>query len=73
MEYIQSFEQVANIFTKAFHKHSFVKFRDKLGLIPNLVLVKEGVLESGNKEGLLALHVSLHVRETLNWNPNLLK
>ena len=35
MEYIQTDEQVADIFTKALGKHSFVKFRDKLGLLPN--------------------------------------
>ena len=33
----------------------------------------EGVLESGNKESLLALHVFLHARETLNRKPNVLK
>ena len=31
------------------------------------------LLESGNKEGLLALHVSLHARKTLNRKPNVLK
>ena len=50
-------------------KYSFVKFRDKLGLLPNPFLL-EGVLEIGNKEGLLALHVSLHARKTLNRKPN---
>ena len=28
------------------------------------------MLESGNKEGLLVLHVSLHARKTLNRKPN---
>ena len=28
------------------------------------------MLESGNKVGLLALHVSLHARKTLNRKPN---
>ena len=28
------------------------------------------MLESGNKEGLLALHVYLHARKTLNKKPN---
>ena len=28
------------------------------------------MLESGNKEGLIALHVSLHARKTLNKKPN---
>ena len=28
------------------------------------------MLESDNKEGLLALHVSLHARKTLNTEPN---
>ena len=32
--------------------------------------VRHLVLESGNKEGLLALHVSLHARKTLNRKPN---
>ena len=40
MEYIQTDEQVANIFTKALCKHSFVKFGDKLGLLQNLFLVE---------------------------------
>ena len=31
LEYIQTYEQVANIFTKALCRHSFVKFKDKLG------------------------------------------
>ena len=31
LEYIQTDEQVANIFTKALCKHSFVKFKDKWG------------------------------------------
>ena len=40
MEYIQTNEKVANIFTKALCRHSFVKFKDKLGLLPNLFLVE---------------------------------
>ena len=40
MEYIQTNEQVANIFTKALCRHSFVKFRDKLGLLSNPFLVE---------------------------------
>ena len=39
MEYIQTDEQVAYIFTKVLCRHSFVKFRDKLGLLPNPFLV----------------------------------
>ena len=35
MEYIQTDEQVANIFTKGLCRQSVVKFRDKLGLLPN--------------------------------------
>ena len=35
LEYIQTDEQVADIFTKALCRHSFVKFSDKLGLLPN--------------------------------------
>ena len=40
LEYIQTNEQVADIFTKALCRHSFMKFRDKLGLLPNPFLVK---------------------------------
>ena len=40
MEYIQTNEQVANIFTKALCRHSFVNFRDKLGCLPNPFLVE---------------------------------
>ena len=40
VEYIQTYEQVVNIFTKALCIHSFVKFRDKLGLLPNPFLVE---------------------------------
>ena len=40
LEYIQTYEQVADIFTKALCKQSFVKFRDKLGLLPNPFLVE---------------------------------
>ena len=32
--------------------------------------MKENLLESGNNEGLLALHVSLHASKTLNKKPN---
>ena len=35
--------------------------------------VQVGNVRKCNKEGLLALHVSLHAREKLNWKPNLLK
>ena len=45
MEYIQTDEQVADIFTKALCRQSFVKFRDKLGLLPNPFIV-ERVLKS---------------------------
>ena len=40
MEYIQTDEQVANIFTKALCRQSFVKFRDKLGLLPKPFLIE---------------------------------
>ena len=40
MEYIQTDEQVVDILTKALCRHSFVKFRDKLGLLPNPFLVE---------------------------------
>ena len=40
LEYIQTNEQVVDIFIKALCRHSFVKFRDKLGLIPNPFLVE---------------------------------
>ena len=40
LEYIQTDEQVADIFTKALCRQSFVKFRDKLGLLPNPFLVE---------------------------------
>ena len=40
MEYIQTNEQVMDIFTKALYRQSFVKFRDKLGLLPNPFLVE---------------------------------
>ena len=41
MEYIETNEQVADIFTKALCRQSFVKFRDKLGLLlPNPFLVE---------------------------------
>ena len=40
MEYIQTDEQVVDIFTKALCKQSFVKFGDKLGLLPNPFLVE---------------------------------
>ena len=40
LEYIQTDEQVEGIFTKALCRHSFVKFRDKLGLLPNIFLVE---------------------------------
>ena len=40
LEYIQTDEQATNIFTKALCRQSFVKFRDKLGLLPNPFLVE---------------------------------
>ena len=40
LEYIQKDEQVSDIFIKALCRHSFVKFRDKLGLLPNPFLVE---------------------------------
>ena len=40
MEYTQRNEQVANIFTKTLCRRSFVKFRDKMGLLPNPYLVE---------------------------------
>ena len=41
MEYIETDEQVVDIFTKALCRQSFVKFRDKLGLLPNLFLIEK--------------------------------
>ena len=40
LEYIQTYEKVVNIFTKALYRQSFVKFKDKLGLLPNPFLVE---------------------------------
>ena len=40
LEYIQTDELVADIFTKALCRQSFVKFRDKLGLLSNPFLVE---------------------------------
>jgi len=40
LEYIQTDEQVANIFTKALCRQSFVNLRDKLGLLSNPFLVE---------------------------------
>ena len=40
LEYIQTDEQLADIFTKALCRQSFVKFRNKLGLLPNPLLVE---------------------------------
>ena len=40
MEYIQIDEQEADISTKALCRKSFVKFKDKLGLLPNPFLVE---------------------------------
>ena len=40
LEYIKTDEQVADIFTKALCRQSFVKFKDKLGLLPNPFLVE---------------------------------
>ena len=39
LEYIQTDEQVVEIFTKELCRQSFVKFKDKLGLLPNPFLV----------------------------------
>ena len=54
LEYIQTDEQVVDIFTKALCKQSFVKFRDKLGLLPNPFLVERECYTSSNKEGIPA-------------------
>ena len=43
MEYIQIDEQVLEIFTKALCRQSFVKFMDKLGLLPNPFVVRGSV------------------------------
>ena len=40
MEYIHTYEKVSYIFTKALCRQSFVKFKDKLGLLPNPFLVE---------------------------------
>ena len=40
LEYTQTDEQVSDIFTKALCRQSFVKFRDKLGLLLNHFLVE---------------------------------
>ena len=40
LEYIQTDEQVAYIFTKALCRHSIVKFRDKFGMLPNPFLIE---------------------------------
>ena len=40
LEYIQTDEQVANIFIKAFCKQSFVKFGGTLGLLSNPFLIE---------------------------------
>ena len=40
MEYIQTDEQVADMLTKALCRQSFVKFRDKFGLLPNPFLIE---------------------------------
>ena len=40
LDYIQKYDQVAEIFTKALCRQSFVKFKDKLGLLPNPFLVE---------------------------------
>ena len=40
LEYIQTDEQVADIFTKALCRQSFLNFKDKLGLLPNPFLVE---------------------------------
>ena len=40
LEYIQKDEQVVDIFTKALCRHSFVKFRDKLGLLSNPFIIE---------------------------------
>ena len=39
LEYIQTDEQVEDIFPKALYRQSFVKFRDKLGLLLNPFLL----------------------------------
>ena len=40
MEYIQTNEQVADIFTEALCRNNFVKFKDKLGLLLNSFLIE---------------------------------
>ena len=40
MEYIQTDEQMPDIFTNALCRHSFVKLRDKLGFLPNYFFVE---------------------------------
>ena len=40
LEYIHTDEQVADVFTKALCRQSFVKFRHKLGLLSNPFLVE---------------------------------
>ena len=40
LEYIQIDEYVADIFMKALCRHSFVKFRDELGLLHNPFLIE---------------------------------
>ena len=40
LEYIQTYEHVADIFTKELCRKSFVKFRDNLGLLSNMFLIE---------------------------------
>jgi len=40
LEYIQTDEQVEDIFTKALSRQKFVKFMDKMGLMQNPILAK---------------------------------
>ena len=59
LEYIQTDEQVANTFTKAFCKHMFVNFRDKLGLLLNPFLVERECQKVETRKVFYHLHVSL--------------
>jgi hypothetical protein len=40
LDYIQTDDQMADIFTKALSRQKFEKFRDKMGLVKNPFLVK---------------------------------
>jgi hypothetical protein len=40
LQYIQTDDKMANIFTKALRRQKFEKFRDKMGLVQNIFLIK---------------------------------